>query len=316
MRRGQRGGEAGAGDRRRGPRYGRTPLGLATTPQAVPASVAREPSPSTPSRLADGSQPLAVDAVDAADNLARLKPAHDSRRQHRTGCRRRRPRGGSGWRNQNGFDLTWTNPAEGDRAPIAAAHYRICRPERQRMRAGQAVRGRASPACRRSDRAGARRMADPRLARGRRGKPRAGERIGAGPAPLRPRTAGARLRGLAPSDPTLHLRGGDRRDLRPRRGQIELSRQGTGTWQTLATQRRGRAASSPESTILSCPPASTPLRATAWDQASNQNSTDARANGEPMTLTLPVRVPTVLQAGIVTNARSADKSNDAESAAP
>ena len=31
-----------------------------------------------------------------------------------------------GWRNQNGFALTWVNPPEADRAPIANAFYRLC----------------------------------------------------------------------------------------------------------------------------------------------------------------------------------------------
>jgi hypothetical protein len=34
--------------------------------------------------------------------------------------------GGEGWRNSNDFALSWTNPPEGDRAPITAAHYKLC----------------------------------------------------------------------------------------------------------------------------------------------------------------------------------------------
>ena len=34
--------------------------------------------------------------------------------------------GGEGWRNRNDFDVVWTNPDEGDRAPITASHYRLC----------------------------------------------------------------------------------------------------------------------------------------------------------------------------------------------
>ena len=80
-------------------------------------------------------------------------------------------------------------------------------------------------------------------------------------------------------------------------GQIELSRQGTGTWQALPTERRGR--SPHRSNRRFAPPAGVyPLRATAWDHASNQNSTDRRTNGEPMTLSLPLRAPTVLRAGV------------------
>ena len=37
--------------------------------------------------------------------------------------------GGESWRAQNGYSLGWVNPNEGDRAPIAAAHWGICRPD-------------------------------------------------------------------------------------------------------------------------------------------------------------------------------------------
>ena len=35
--------------------------------------------------------------------------------------------GGDAWRNRNDFAAVWTNPAEGDRAPITAANYRVVR---------------------------------------------------------------------------------------------------------------------------------------------------------------------------------------------
>lgn len=34
--------------------------------------------------------------------------------------------GGQGWRNSNSFALAWVNPPERDRAPIAAANYKLC----------------------------------------------------------------------------------------------------------------------------------------------------------------------------------------------
>ena len=82
-------------------------------------------------------------------------------------------------------------------------------------------------------------------------------------------------------------------------GQIELSRQGSGTWQALSTSICRGVALSLGSTTLSCPPASTRLRATARDRASNQNSTDRRTNGQPMTVTLPLRITTAMKAGVV-----------------
>ena len=69
-------------------------------------------------------------------------------------------------------------------------------------------------------------------------------------------------------------------------GGIELSRQGSATWQALAnpaTRNRLVArindAQLPAGTYL--------LRATARDHASNQNSTDSRLDGRPMVVTLP-----------------------------
>ena len=47
--------------------------------------------------------------------------------------------GGPTWRNQNSFDVAWTNPPEVDRAPIAAARYQICRYRRRRLHRGEAA---------------------------------------------------------------------------------------------------------------------------------------------------------------------------------
>ena len=63
-------------------------------------------------------------------------------------------------------------------------------------------------------------------------------------------------------------------------GQIELSRQGTGTWQSLVTARKGdRLLARIDDSLL--PAGDYVLRATAWDHASNQNSTDRRSVGNP-----------------------------------
>src|SRR5207244_1705112 len=47
------------------------------------------------------------------------------------------------------------------------------------------------------------------------------------------------------------------------------------------------------------PPGNYVLRATAHDQAQNESSTTQRSDGQPMTMTLPLRIPSMLQAGIV-----------------
>jgi 5-hydroxyisourate hydrolase-like protein (transthyretin family) len=78
-------------------------------------------------------------------------------------------------------------------------------------------------------------------------------------------------------------------------GQIELSREGTGIWQTLPTSAAdGRLTSRIDDVGLAS--GTYVLRASARDHAGNQNSTDKRLDGAPMTVTLPLRVPTSLRA--------------------
>ena len=73
-------------------------------------------------------------------------------------------------------------------------------------------------------------------------------------------------------------------------GQIEVSMQGSGTWQALPTQVEGsRLVARLDDSLL--PRGLYALRATARDRASNQNSTDKAGNGQPMTVNLPLRIP-------------------------
>jgi hypothetical protein len=81
-------------------------------------------------------------------------------------------------------------------------------------------------------------------------------------------------------------------------GQIELSREGTGVWQTLPTSvADGRLTSRIDDAGF--PPGVYVLRASARDHAGNQNSTDKKLDGAPMTVSLPLRVPTSLKAAFV-----------------
>jgi 5-hydroxyisourate hydrolase-like protein (transthyretin family) len=83
-------------------------------------------------------------------------------------------------------------------------------------------------------------------------------------------------------------------------GQIELSREGSGSWHTLPTQAgNGRLVSRIDDASFA--PGAYLLRATARDQAGNQNSTDATLDGTPMRVILPLRASTVLQAGVATS---------------
>ena len=47
------------------------------------------------------------------------------------------------------------------------------------------------------------------------------------------------------------------------------------------------------------------LRATAHDQAHNEASTTQRLDGQPMAVTLPLRIPSAMQAGVVQHRRRA-----------
>ena len=76
--------------------------------------------------LAEGTQPLAVEAQDSAGNRALSAPVTariDNTPPARVDVS---VEGGEAWRNRNDWVAAWTNPAEADRAPIVAAHYELC----------------------------------------------------------------------------------------------------------------------------------------------------------------------------------------------
>jgi hypothetical protein len=246
--------------------------------------------------LADGSQPLAVDAMDAANNPGASTPVTVRIDNTAPGAVAVNVAGGTAWRNQNSFDVSWANPFEGDRAPIAAARYQICQAggancsEGRRPGAGvSALDGLSVPGpgewevrVWREDAAANHEPANASV-----------------PVSLRfdPEPPQLAFEQGSPTDPTLVSVGVSDRVSGVARGQIEMSRQGTGVWQSLPTDQHGdRLLARIDDSAL--PAGVYLLRATAWDQASNQNSTDRRATGEPMAVTLPLRVPTVLRAGI------------------
>ena len=181
----------------------------------------------------------------------------------------------------NGFALSWTNPLEGDRAPIVNAFYRLCNADR-------AGRMRATPPSRVLGYRGSRAIAVPapgewhvRVWR----QDAAGNHEPANasvPVSLRydPEPPQLGFEQSPASDPTLVSVQVTDKVSGLASGQIELSRQGSATWQALATQQHGSRlvarindAQLPAGTYL--------LRATARDHASNQNSTDSRLDGRP-----------------------------------
>ena len=80
--------------------------------------------------LGEGTQPIAVEAIDAAGNAGLSKPVTariDNTPPARVDVA---VDGGEGWRRTPDFVVRWTNPSEGDRAPIAAAHHQPVRARR------------------------------------------------------------------------------------------------------------------------------------------------------------------------------------------
>jgi len=77
-------------------------------------------------------------------------------------------------------------------------------------------------------------------------------------------------------------------------GPIEISRAGSGTWQELAVTRDGdKLLARIEDATL--PAGAYELRARASDLARNEASTNLRVDGQPMALTLPLRIISTLQ---------------------
>jgi hypothetical protein len=250
-------------------------------------------------KLGDGSRPLELQALDAAGNPGASGVLTVRVDNTAPGAMPVHLEGSQGWRNQNDFDLTWTNPHEDDRAPITAAHYQLCRVGSNDCTDGS----RSAPGITRLDDLTA---------------PGAGEwrlRIWREDAATNQEPANASVPvglfydpeppqlGFEPSpsfDPTLIAALVTDEVSGLADGQIELSREGSGSWQALATEEHNRRLVA-RIDDASLPPGNYLLRATARDQAGNLNSTDKRLDGAPMAIRLPVRIPTELRAGVLSS---------------
>jgi hypothetical protein len=265
--------------------------------QRVPCPSGRGPIDVDTSDAPEGSQPLTVVVEDAAGNRAESSPVTARIDNAAPGAVAIGVGGGEGWRNSNDFDLGWANPAEPDRAPITAAHYRLCR-----AGGGECVSG---------DRAGTEIAAIDSVT-----VPSPGDwelRLWREDAAGNQQSANAsepvRLR-FDPEPPQLGFEAPSVED--PTRisvlvtdrisglggGGIEISRAGSGTWQVLPTTQEGdRLSTRIDDAAL--PPGDYELRASAHDQANNLASTDRRLDGQPMRLRLPLRVATSMKAGVL-----------------
>ena len=247
--------------------------------------------------LGEGTQTLAVTADDAAENVAASTPVTVRVDNTAPGAVPLQVEGGEAWRNQNDFDLTWENPDVGDRAPIASAHYRLCRADGNGCADGS------------QSGAGIRRLADLHMPAPGEWQLRLWREDAAGnqepanasvPVTLRFDPEPPQL-GFEPppaSDPTLVSVLVTDQVSGLAAGQIELSREGSGVWQGLPTkQESSRLLARIDDAAL--PPGTYLLRATARDHAANQNSTDKWVDGRPVAVNLPLRMPTALRAGVI-----------------
>ncbi len=244
-------------------------------------------------KLSDGLHKVSLTAVDAAEQANTTEPS--TLRVDNTAPAS--PRnvaviGGDGWHATDGFAIRWDAP-DGQHAPVAAAHWRLCP-----LDGGACRSGRSTNATVLED-----------VAVGRSGEfvlrtsleDAAGNHDGSSAAITR-----LRLDSDAPrprfeqQDPTDPLRVTVRVD-EPlsglAAGAIELRREGTGNWATLETSVVGtRLVARIDDERLA--DGSYELRARAIDGAGNEATTFHLANGQRATLRLPTRLATRLRVGI------------------
>lgn len=249
----------------------------------------------------EGSQPLYVSAQDAAGNSSNSATVTARIDNAAPGTAQVAMEGGEAWRNRNEFDAAWENAAEPDRAPITAAHYRVCR-----TGSGDCVsdtRGGTSIA----------RLDNLTVPAPGEWELRLWREDAAGNQQPDNASAPAKLR-FDPEPPQLGFEA--RSDSDPTRvsvqvtdplsglggGEIEISRVGSGTWQALPTsQDSSHLLTRIDDAAL--PAGEYELRATAHDQAGNLASTTQRLDGQPMKVKLPIRIASSIQAGAIEKKR-------------
>ena len=250
-------------------------------------------------RVPEGSQPLVLQVEDAAGNLAESTSLVVRVDNTAPGAVPIAIDGGESWRNRNDFDLAWSNPDEGDRAPIAVAHYRLCRSDETNCSTGSQAAGAIN------------RLVDIAVPTPGAWQLRLWREDAAGnhepanasvPVALKydPEPPELAFETSPASDPTLiSVRATDAISGLDA-GQIEVSQEGSGTWSTLETRHEhGRLVVRINDAAL--PPGRYVLRATARDQAGNQSSTEKRLDGQVMAISLPLRIQTAVRAGVLSS---------------
>jgi hypothetical protein len=260
------------------------------------------PCPSGPGRIdidttrsVEGTQSLMVQTFDAAGNAGNSAAA--TARIDNTAPARVDTvlEGGEQWRNRNEFAVSWVNPPEGDRAPIAAAVSKLCPAGPGACIRGEAAGGDVSRLTVQVPAQGEWKLSVWR----RDAAGNQSEQLASVPVTLRYDAEPPQLAFAPPSaaDPTLVSVSVADNVSGVADGVVELSRQGSGTWQALNTEK-GSDRLVARVDDASLPAGTYTVRARARDQAGNESSTTQRADGLPMTLTLPLRIASRMTAGI------------------
>lgn len=202
--------------------------------------------------------------------------------------------GGDGWRSTPAFDVAW--PVTAEHAPISVVRYRLCpaaggacvegdggEPSRLGMSVAVPGPGEWRLSLWRGDAAGnisPAQASDAVSLRYDPEPPAVAFEAGSAAAPTVVSVAASdRLSGVA-------------------WGEVELSAQGSGTWQALATSvGDGRLTARIDDAALA--PGVYAVRARARDRAGNEASTTTMRDGRAMTVALPLRATTQLTAGVV-----------------
>jgi hypothetical protein len=258
----------------------------------------------TTTGLADGPHTLTLEAVDAGDNATRQDMTIYTDNTAPEQPRAAAVAGSGAWRSQNGFAVSWTDPAQ-TAAPIVAADYILC-----------PTGAPSSPSCVTGSRAGTSIAAIDDLQVPGPGdwtlrlwlRDAAGNEDPQNPVAI----DGLRFDNTAPNvaiappdpnDPTLiHVLASD--DLSGIAGNdVEIQRTGDSDWHSLPTTPAadGVVATVDDATLAD---GTYQIRARAVDAAGNERSTESLTTGAPAALALPLRIKTRLAVGKLEHIRA------------
>lgn len=247
--------------------------------------------------LPEGTQELHLTATDSAGNQADSTPATVRIDNTPPGTVPVAVKGGEAWRNRDSFALDWQNPPEEGRAPIVAAHWKVCRVGGGECQAGTS----SGPSI---SNVGGLTVTGPGE-----WEAQVWREDAAGNTQPQNASVPVRLR-FDPEPPEVAFEPVSAQD--PDRvgvhvadkvsgvagGEVEISRVGSGVWQPLPSTLEGEELTA-RIEDASLPPGEYQLRATATDRAGNSASTESRVDGSPAKVTLPLRTPTSVSAAIL-----------------